>query len=90
MDVDEGKEDVQSGDLYLICSDGLTDMVDDSRIEKELLGHRDDLHACAVRLAQLANKGGGEDNISIVLIKIRSDFKVEENWQTQFLDLFKT
>lgn len=87
IEVDIHERTVKPGDLYLLCSDGLTNMVNEAKITKALLKNQD-LDACAKRLAQLANRGGGEDNISIVLIKINCEFKAEENWQTQMLDWF--
>lgn len=90
VEVDIQERAVFPGDLYLICSDGLTDMVNDAKIEKALIDHREDMESCAQRLKQLAYKGGGDDNISLILIKVKTDFKAEENWQTHLLDLFKT
>lgn len=59
--------DAVSGDLYLLCSDGLTDMLDDRDIERTLARARRSL-ACAVdALVQQANDRGGRDNISVVL-----------------------
>ena len=87
IEVDVHECRVQPGDLFLLCSDGLTNMVNEAKIVKTLL-KKQDLGACARRLTQLANKGGGEDNISIVLIKANREFKAEENWQTQMLDWF--
>ena len=85
--VDVHERSVKTDDLYLLCSDGLTDMVGEDKIELELAKPQP-LEACAERLLQLANKGGGEDNISIILVKVVGDFKAEENWQTQMLDWF--
>lgn len=87
IEVDIHERPVKPGDLYLLCSDGLTNMVNAAKIVK-VLTKKQKLDVCAKRLAQLANKGGGEDNISIVLIKINREFKAEENWQTQMLDWF--
>lgn len=85
--VDVHERSVKKEDLYLLCSDGLTDMVGEDKIEREL-AKRQPLDTCAENLLQLANKGGGEDNISIILVKVVGDFKAEENWQTQMLDWF--
>lgn len=87
IEVDIHERSVLPGDLYLICSDGLTNMVSEAKIAK-VLAKKQDLGACAKRLTQLANKGGGEDNISIVLVKVNSAFKAEEDWQHQMLDWF--
>ena len=60
--------DILPGDLYLMCSDGLSDMLDDTRILQVLLGH-DSLPACAQALIDAANDAGGKDNISVVLVR---------------------
>lgn len=87
IEVDIHERSVRPGDLYLLCSDGLTNMVNEAKMVKAL-SKKQDLGACAKRLTQLANRGGGEDNISIVLIRVNREFKAEESWQTQMLDWF--
>jgi len=62
--------DVMPGDVYLLCSDGLTDMVSDEEIKDSLLaadGHWD--RACQ-HLVDLANQHGGHDNISVILAAV--------------------
>ena len=58
------------GDLYLICSDGLTDIVRDRDIADVLARNPDDLDAAAEGLVAAANQGGGIDNITVVLFEI--------------------
>ena len=60
----------QKGDIFLLCSDGLTDMVQDESIEQTLNEHKDDLQTAGDTLIQKALDGGGNDNVSIVLLKI--------------------
>lgn len=60
---------VISGDQFLLCTDGLSDMVDDQTIEKTLLAHSDMDAACKV-LVDLANENGGVDNITVALTRI--------------------
>ena len=63
-----GKNEVSSGDLFLLCSDGLTDMVEDREIEKTL--RKDlDVRTTANILLQTALDQGGKDNITILLLK---------------------
>jgi protein phosphatase len=57
-------------DIFLLCSDGLTDMVDDPTIHK-ILGSGDDLEKTAENLIQAAKESGGNDNITVVLCKIQ-------------------
>jgi protein phosphatase len=62
--------DVQDGDLLLLCSDGLTEMVGTYEIAGLLSIGEDDTHETARRLIDLANESGGRDNISVVLIQV--------------------
>jgi protein phosphatase len=62
------QHDVQPGDLYLLCSDGLSDMLDDASILQVLLAH-DSMDACSRALIDAANDAGGKDNISVVLAR---------------------
>jgi serine/threonine protein phosphatase PrpC len=64
-----GTEPVVPGWRYLLCSDGLTDMVPLERIEGLLGEHADDTNAVAA-LLEAALAGGGEDNISIIVATI--------------------
>ncbi len=59
------------GDLYLLCSDGLTDMVDDAGIRSILAGAGPDqsLAETARALVVRANSAGGHDNVSVILIR---------------------
>ena len=57
---------VQPGDRFLMCSDGLTDMIDDPGIE-ELLGSGADLESTVKALVDQANEAGGRDNITVII-----------------------
>jgi PPM family protein phosphatase len=70
VDVDAFAVDARDGDLFLICSDGLSSMVDDTEVERVLIGNRRDLAAAARALVAAANRGGGEDNITAVLFAV--------------------
>jgi PPM family protein phosphatase len=66
--------DVQSrrmgpGDVLLLCSDGLTTMIGDEEIARILADAPDDVGAAATALVETANERGGEDNISVILVK---------------------
>jgi protein phosphatase len=78
VDVDSFVVETQDGDLFLICSDGLTDMVDDDHILETVERHRGNLDGLTRQLVSAANKGGGEDNITVVAFSIgRTDGAVE-------------
>jgi len=69
VEVDRYDFDVQRGDVLLICSDGLTSMVGETDI-RTLLDTNDDLERVAESLIGRANERGGQDNISVVLIRV--------------------
>lgn len=60
---------VQVGDLYLMCSDGLSDMVDDDAIAKIVTAELT-LELKAKQLIDLANDNGGRDNISVLMVEV--------------------
>jgi protein phosphatase len=60
----------QPGDVVLLCSDGLTDMVADADIEATLRDCGDALEDACQRLVDLANDKGGHDNITVVLVQV--------------------
>jgi serine/threonine protein phosphatase PrpC len=64
------EEDLRPGDVFLVCSDGLSDMVDDSDIELIMSSLHMNLQLAARHLVQLANDNGGPDNVSVVLVKV--------------------
>ncbi len=67
---------VQPGDLYLLCSDGLSDMVTDEDIQLTLSSLQANLPLAAEQLVQQANDNGGRDNISVILVRVVKDFPV--------------
>jgi protein phosphatase len=73
VDVDAFTVDAVEGDVFLLCSDGLTDMVSDEEILEVLERHRDDLDRAAKALVSAANRGGGEDNITVIAFAIAAD-----------------
>jgi len=73
VDVDTFEVEGRTGDLYMLCSDGLTTMVDDGTILDEIDRNRDDLRSAAKALVRAANRGGGEDNITVVFFELGSE-----------------
>jgi len=61
---------VKVGDIYLLSSDGLTDVVSDEAIAEILRSYRSNLEKAGQLLIEMANKAGGPDNISIILVKV--------------------
>ena len=66
--------DTMPGDIYLLCSDGLSDMVSDEDIGMALQALGANLQLAAQQLVQMANDNGGRDNISVILIKILREY----------------
>ena len=62
------QHDVEAEDVFLLCSDGLSDMLDDAAIQQVLLGH-DSLETRGRALIAAANDAGGKDNISVILAR---------------------
>ena len=58
------------GDLFLLCSDGLTDMIEDGEIT-QVLGLEGEVSLKIEHLIDLAKKAGGKDNITVVLAEIK-------------------
>jgi serine/threonine protein phosphatase PrpC len=65
-----GRIALRRGDVFLICSDGLSDMVEDEEILELVHSNRDDLDKAVKALVSAANRGGGEDNITAVAFEI--------------------
>lgn len=70
--VDLKQVEAQAGDIYLLCSDGLSGMVTDARILQVLRDNEYDLERSLKGLVTGALEAGGEDNITIVLMRIKS------------------
>jgi serine/threonine protein phosphatase PrpC len=77
------------GDIYLVCSDGLNDMVEDHDIEMTLDALGANLELAAEQLVQMANDNGGRDNVSVVLIKVKKNFPANEGLFAKFFSWFK-
>jgi protein phosphatase len=78
VDVDAFTIEAEDGDVFLICSDGLTDMAEDVDILDLVDENRDDLEKAVRALVQFANKKGGDDNITAVAFRISADGPEEQ------------
>ena len=82
------EEIVLKNDLYLLCSDGLTDLVTDQDIYLTLREFSDNLEEAAKQLITKANDKGGTDNISVMLCRIDKDFSSKQKWFKKFVSWF--
>ncbi|HYG32053.1 MAG TPA: Stp1/IreP family PP2C-type Ser/Thr phosphatase [Methylophilaceae bacterium] len=89
VDLELNEFDVEVGDIYLLCSDGLTDMMDDEEIHATLKSLHTNLELAANHLIQLANDNGGADNISVILVRILKPFAAERSWYDNVLNWLK-
>lgn len=80
---------VAVGDIFLLCSDGLNDMVDDEEIGLTLQTLGANLGLAAEQLVQMANDNGGRDNVSVILIKVRADYAAPRSWWQKLLAWLK-
>lgn len=71
--------EVLPGDTYLLCSDGLSDMLDDESMTQLLLSG-ESLAETAAALVDAANDAGGKDNISVVLARARGPANAARSW----------
>ncbi|MEE9331533.1 MAG: Stp1/IreP family PP2C-type Ser/Thr phosphatase [Methylophilaceae bacterium] len=68
---------VKVDDIYLLCSDGLTDLVSDEEISEILVESRGNVNVAAKNLVTLANNHGGNDNISVLTAFVKEAFSVK-------------
>lgn len=82
------EEIVKPGDIYLLCSDGLSDLVEHEVMQQVLKQSGSDLRAAATRLVSMANENGGKDNISVILARAIKSFATKRSWYTRVFDWF--
>ncbi len=80
--------DVEVGDIYLLCSDGLNDMVEDENIGGTLRALRSNITLAADQLIKMANDNGGRDNVSVILVKVKGDFAAPRGMMSKLRSWF--
>jgi protein phosphatase len=73
VEADLVEQELEEGDVLLHCSDGLSSMAEDEEILQALLGGQEDLPAGCKQLIDLANSHGGDDNVTVVLVRADTD-----------------
>lgn len=89
IEADITQHTVQVDDVYLLCSDGLNDMVDDADIELALNELQVNLPLAANHLIQMAIDNGGHDNISVLIAKVQSGSTGWRALRNRFFDWLK-
>jgi PPM family protein phosphatase len=80
--------DVIPGDVYLLCSDGLNDMIDDEEIRLTLITLSANPRLTVEQLVQAANDSGGRDNTSVIFVRTLADFAVARGWRARLMARF--
>ena len=88
VDVEVQEVPVQKGDFYALCSDGLSDMVEDDDMHLTLTTFGANLDTVAKQLIQLANDNGGRDNISVVMANVLDAFPARRGIVDKILGWF--
>jgi len=76
---------IEAEDIYILCSDGLTDMVEADTVRDIVVAKRADLAEAAAELIDVANQNGGRDNISVVLIRVPAQFLPSASWLQRWI-----
>ena len=90
VEVEIHVHDVKRGDIYVLCSDGLNDMVEDDDIAETVMMLKPNLPLLATQLIQAANDNGGRDNVSVILVKVKGDFTAPRSLYAKILSWFKS
>jgi serine/threonine protein phosphatase PrpC len=74
VEVEIHEQPVQKSDYYVLCSDGLSDMIEDEDIHLTISTFSANLDTVAKQLIQLSNDNGGRDNISVIMAHVAEPF----------------
>jgi PPM family protein phosphatase len=88
VEVEIQEIDVQKGDYFLMCSDGLPDMVEDEDIHLTISTFSNDVRTVGEQLIKLTNDNGGRDNVSVILVRVADAFPAEAGILRKFRGLF--
>jgi protein phosphatase len=85
VDVDLTEQVARPGDVLLLCSDGLSDLLDDEEMLVAVLDHADDLDQACQALVDRANSKGGDDNITVLVVQAQAGNEGEagHRWRTR-------
>jgi protein phosphatase len=89
VEIEVQEFDVLPGDVYLLCSDGLPDMVEDEDIHLTIKTFNASLDTVGQQLVQLTNDHGGRDNVSIMLAEIKDSFAAKKGIMERISSMFR-
>lgn len=85
VEIEIHDHEVKPGDILMLCSDGLNDMVEDDELALTLQRLSGNLALAAEQLVELANDHGGRDNVSVILVRAKADYAVPRGWWQRML-----
>ncbi len=88
VEVEIQEVDVEKGDYYLLCSDGLPDMVEDEDIHLTISTFDNNIDTIAEQLVRLTNDNGGRDNVSVILVQVKEAFPAGSGLMYKLRHLF--
>jgi PPM family protein phosphatase len=88
VEVEIQEVEVQKGDYFLMCSDGLPDMVEDEDIHLTINTFNNDVETIGEQLIKLTNDNGGRDNVSVILVRVVDAFPANSSLLGKFRNLF--
>jgi PPM family protein phosphatase len=89
VQVEVQEVEVQEGDVYLLCSDGLPDMVEDEDIHLTISTFNANLQTAGQQLIQLSNDHGGKDNVSVILAQVIEAFPAKTSVLKKIRNIFQ-
>lgn len=87
VDIDLQEDIALQNDLYLLCSDGLTDMISDDLIEDIQLNYKNDIEKMNQELIKQAKDHGGKDNVSVMLAQVLKEYPANSAWYSRIFNL---
>jgi len=90
VEVEVHEHEVLPGDIYLLCSDGLPDMVEDDDIHLTISTFNASLEVVGQQLIDLANDHGGRDNVSVMLAQVKEAFPARRGLFAKIAGMFRS
>jgi PPM family protein phosphatase len=90
VEVEVHEFDVLPDDVFLLCSDGLPDMVEDEDIHLTISTFNASLDVVGQQLVQLTNDHGGRDNVSVMLAQVLEPFAAKKSLIARLSSMFRS